>query len=132
MKINLLSLLALALLAGCHARGLATKTVMVYESRNALQCETSGIQPAESAARLSIADIEVMETHCGQRTGVAYPAACGMGTPAILVHTIAEADLDAAKQAGFQPVADLVNNENAMGYELIACKEGARPNSQLQ
>jgi len=126
MKFYLPFLLTLVLLGGCNAGDSATKAVMIYESRNALQCETAGIQPAESAAKLSIVDVEVMETHCGQKTGVAYPAACGMGTGAILVHAIAEADLDAAKQVGFQPVADLVNSETGTGYELIACEDESR------
>lgn len=132
MKIYLFFLLTLALLGGCNAEDSTTKTVMIYESRNALQCEASGIQPAESAAKLSIVAVEVMKTYCGQKTGVAYPAACGMGTAAILVHAIAEADLDVAKQAGFQPVADLVNSENGTGYELIDCEGGSRLNRQLQ
>lgn len=132
MKIHLLFLLALVLLGGCYAGNSTTKTVMIYESRNALQCETSGIQPGESVAKLSMVAVDIVETHCGQKTGVAYPAACGMGTAAILVHVIAETDLAAAKQAGFQPVADLINHANGTGYELSVCGDETKPNSQLR
>ncbi len=96
---------------------------MVFESRNALQCETTGISPNDSAAKLSKAGIEAMETQCGQRTGVAYPAACGMGTGTLLIHKIAQTDLEAAKQAGFEAVSELVNLDEGRGYEFIDCSE---------
>lgn len=119
MKIHLSLLTSLVLLSGCNAGD----PVMVYESRNALQCETTGISPSDSAAKLSTANIEIIETHCGQRTGVAYPAACGMGTGTILLHKIAETDLDAAKKIGFQAVSELVNIDQGTGYEFIECKD---------
>lgn len=123
MKIHLSLLIALVLLSGCNAG----EPVMVYENRNALQCETTGISPADSAAKLSSANIEILETHCGQRTGVAYPAACGMGTGTILIHRIAEVDLDAAKEIGFQAVSELVNLDEGTGYEFIECEEANQP-----
>jgi len=46
MRIYLSFCTALVLLSGCDA----AEPVMVYESRNALQCETTGISPADSAA----------------------------------------------------------------------------------
>ncbi|WP_417549985.1 hypothetical protein [Methylophaga sp.] len=119
MKIHLSLLTSLVLLSGCNAGD----PVMVYESRNALQCETTGISPSESAAKLSAEDIEVTETVCGRRTGVAYPAACGMGTGTILIHKIAEADLAVAKKIGFQKVAELVDLDAGTGYEFVDCEK---------
>lgn len=95
---------------------------MIYESRNALQCETTGLSPSESAAKLSAEDIDVTETVCGRRTGVAYPAACGMGTGTILIHKIAEADLAVAKNVGFQQVSELVDLDAGTGYEFVDCE----------
>lgn len=118
MKIHLSLLTSLVLLSGCNAGD----PVMVYESRNALQCETTGISPSESAAKLSAEDIEVTETVCGRRTGVAYPAACGMGTGTILIHKIAETDLAVAKNIGFQEVSELVNLDAGTGYEFVDCE----------
>ncbi|HAO26252.1 MULTISPECIES: hypothetical protein [unclassified Methylophaga] len=119
MKLRLTILTSLVLLSGCAVE----EPVMVYESRNALQCETSGISPTDSAEKLSTANIEVIETHCGQRTGVAYPAACGMGTGTILIHQIPQADLVAARQIGFQAVSELINLDEGTGYEFLECDE---------
>lgn len=96
---------------------------MIYESRNALQCETTGISPSESAAKLSAEDIEISETVCGRRTGVAYPAACGMGTGTILIHKIAKVDLAVAKNIGFQEVSELIDLDAGTGYEFVECED---------
>jgi hypothetical protein len=44
---------------------------LVYTSREALQCESDGITPAESAQRLIDAGVDVIESTCGLITGVA-------------------------------------------------------------
>lgn len=119
MRIYLSFFTALVLLSGCNAG----EPVMVYESRNALQCETTGISPADSTAKLAAENIEVTETYCGRRTGVAYPAACGMGTGTIMVHQIAEADLAAATDIGFQNVSELVDLDAGTGYEFVDCED---------
>ena len=64
-----------------------------------------------------------VEMLCGQRTGVAYPAACGMGTGTILIHQIPQADLVAARQIGFQAVSELINLDEGTGYEFLECDE---------
>lgn len=66
--------------------------------------------------------ITVNKTYCGHKTGVAYPAACGMGNGAIVVHEIAEKDVPAAQQAGFQKASELVNKQQGTGYETVECE----------
>ncbi|HAD30439.1 MAG TPA: hypothetical protein DCE77_02565 [Methylophaga sp.] len=119
MRIYLSFCTALVLLSGCDA----AEPVMVYESRNALQCETTGISPADSVAKLAAENIEVTETYCGRRTGVVYPAACGMGTGTILIHQIAEAELVTARNIGFQEVSELVDLDAGTGYEFVDCED---------
>lgn len=119
MRIYLSFFTALILLSGCNTG----EPIMVYESRNAQQCETTGITPADSAAKLAAENIEVTETYCGRRTGVAYPAACGMGTGTILLHQIAEADLVTARNIGFQEVSELIDLDAATGYEFVDCED---------
>lgn len=119
MKLLPVLIVTLVLLSACGV----DEPVLIYQDRNALQCESSGISPADSASKLSAMNIEVLDTYCGQRTGIAYPAACGMGTGAILIHQVAQADLDGARQAGFEPVAALVNLEQGTGYEFVECEQ---------
>lgn len=119
MRIYLSFFTAVILLSACNA----AEPVMVYESRNALQCETTGISPSDSSAKLAAQDIEVTETFCGRRTGVAYTAACGMGTGTILIHKIAEVDLVEARNIGFQSVSELVDLDAGTGYEFVDCEE---------
>ncbi|MDO8827553.1 hypothetical protein [Methylophaga sp.] len=122
MKIYSTLILSLVFLAGCSKQDSISEAVLVYENRNALQCETTGITPAQSVAKLNAAGIEVSKTHCGHKTGVMYPAACGMGTGSILIHEITQADLAAAQQAGFGIVAELLNSEQGTGYEIVECE----------
>jgi len=115
-------MLMLVFIIGCERAATTSESVMVYESRNALQCEpTSGISPADSAAKLSDAGIDMVDTYCGYKTGVMYPAACGMGTPDILIHRIAETDLSVALQTGFSLVDELTNYEQGISYEVVDC-----------
>lgn len=122
MKICTLIFITMILLSGCANEHSLSERVLVFESRQALQCETTGIDPAESAAKLFNAGITVNKTYCGHKTGVAYPAACGMGNGAIVVHEIAEKDVPAAQQAGFQKASELVNKQQGTGYETVECE----------
>lgn len=112
----------LVLLGGCAKDDTEDEMVVVYESRNALQCESSGITPAESAAKLASVSVAVKDTACASKTGIAYPAACGMGNGEILIHEIAAEDLKAAQNIGFQPVSELINSEQKTGYDIVECK----------
>lgn len=95
---------------------------MVYQDKGALQCEPeSGLIVADSAAKLTEARVDVVDSYCGYKTGVMYPAACGMGTPDILIHRIAEADLSMAQQAGFSLVDALILPEQGISYEMADC-----------
>lgn len=122
MKIFSILILSLVLLAGCSKQDSISELVLVYENRNALQCESTGITPVDSVAKLTAAGIAVSNTHCGHKTGVMYPAACGMGTGTILIHQIAQGDLPAARQAGFEEIVVLVNTEQGTGYEIVECE----------
>jgi len=117
-------MLMFALLMGCEKSEPTDESMMIYESRNVLQCEPgSGLSPAASAAKLSDTNVRVFNTYCGYKTGVMFPAACGMGTPDILIHTISESDLRAAEQMGFSPIDALIINDQDMGYEIVDCDE---------
>jgi outer membrane lipoprotein SlyB len=122
MKIYSILILSLVFLAGCSKQDSISERVLVYENRNALQCESTGIVPSDSVAKLSAAGVAVSKTHCGHKTGVMYPAACGMGTGSILIHEIAQENLPAARQAGFEAVAELVHVEQDISYEIVECE----------
>ncbi|ODN65642.1 hypothetical protein [Methylophaga muralis] len=122
MKIFSILILSQVFLIGCSKQDSISELVLVYENRNALQCESAGISPSDSVAKLTAAGIAVSKTDCGNKTGVMYPAACGMGTGTILIHEIAQQDLPSARQAGFEEVAELVNIDQGTGYEIVQCE----------
>lgn len=123
MKFLSVMMLMFAFLMGCEKSEPATESVMIYESRDVLQCEPgSGLSPADSTAKLSDNNVMIFETYCGYKTGVMFPAACGMGTPDILIHAISEKHLKAAEQVGFSPIDALIINDQDIGYEMVACE----------
>lgn len=95
--------------------------VLVYGDREVRQCESDGISPEASAQILINAGIDVLQSTCGLRTGVAFPDVCGGATADILVHKIRSVNLADAEQLGFQEISTLVDAAAGTSYELVDC-----------
>ena len=96
---------------------------LVYVDREVRQCESDGISLEASAQSLISAGIDVLQSTCGVRTGVEYPAVCGGGTADILVHEIRDVNLPDAEKLGFQEIGTLVNASAGTSYLLIDCSD---------
>ncbi len=94
---------------------------LVYADREVRQCESDGMSPEASAQILINAGIDVLQSTCGIRTGVEYPAVCGGGTADILVHEIRSVNLPDAEQLGFQEISTLIDEAVGTSYELLNC-----------
>ena len=99
--------------------------VLVYESRQAIQCTTRGLTTQESAQKLVNGGIDVLESNCGVNTNLVFAAVCGAGTSDILIHKVRSANLADAEQRGFSSAATLSNPTTGIGYEKVDCDTGA-------
>ena len=137
-KITLLLLTAAtcATLGACGGGGESTEDplrservslgdVLVYESRQAIQCTSRGLTTQESAQKLVNGGIDVLESNCGVNTNLVFAAVCGAGTGDILIHKIRSANLADAEQRGFSSVATLSNPTTGIGYAKVDCDTGA-------
>lgn len=97
--------------------------ILVYADREARQCESDGVSPEASAQILITAEVEILQSTCGIRTGVAFAAVCGGGTADILVHEIRSVNLPDAEELGFQEISTLINAAADTGYELVDCDD---------
>ena len=95
---------------------------LVYIDNNAVQCESNGFSPHETAAILQDNGITVTRSFCGYLTGLVVAAVCGMGNSAINLHLINKGDLQEAGELGFLPVSMLVIAEDS-GYVEADCPE---------
>lgn len=96
---------------------------LVYADREVRQCETDGVSPEASAQILINAGIDVLQSTCGIKTGIEYPAVCGGTTADILVHEIRSVNLPDAEQLGFQEIGTLTNAAAGTSYELLDCAD---------
>ena len=103
----------------------STGDVLVYESRQAIQCTTRGLTTQASAQKLVNGGIDVLESNCGVNTNLVFAAVCGAGTSDILIHKIRSANLTDAEQRGFSSVATLINPTTGIGYAKVDCDTGA-------
>jgi len=94
---------------------------LVYVDREVRQCESDGVSLESSAQILINAGIDVLQSTCGIRTGVLYPAVCGGATADILVHEIRSVNLPDAEQLGFQEIGTLIDAAAGRGYQLVDC-----------
>jgi|SRR5688572_10521758 len=99
--------------------------VLVYESRQAIQCTTRGLTTQQSAQKLVNGGIDVLESNCGVNTNLVFAAVCGAGTGDILIHKIRSTNLADAEQLGFSSVATLNNPTTGIGYAKVDCDTGA-------
>jgi hypothetical protein len=98
--------------------------ILVYESRQAIQCESRGLTTQASAQKLVNGGIDVLESNCGVNTGMVYAAVCGNGNGDILIHKIRSANLADAEQRGFNSVDELRNPTVGIGYAKVDCDTG--------
>ncbi len=96
---------------------------LVYADREVRQCESDGVSPEASAQILIDAGIDVLQSTCGFKTGVNYPAVCGGETADILVHEIRSVNLPDAKALGFEEISTLVDAARGTSYELLECAD---------
>jgi len=99
--------------------------VLVYESRQAIQCTTRGLTTQASAQKLVNGGIDVLESNCGVNTNLVFTAVCGAGTGDILIHKIRSSNLAVAEQRGFSSVDTLRNPTTGIGYVKVDCETGA-------
>lgn len=94
---------------------------LVFISKGAIQCESTGLAPEITAKALTDAGISVIQSQCGQLTDVMFMARCGAGTGDINLHQIAKQDISTAQSLGFEPVSSL-KTESSKGYTISECK----------
>ncbi len=94
---------------------------LVYVDREVRQCESDGVSLESSAQILINAGIDVLQSTCGIKTGVQYPAVCGGATADILVHEIRSVNLPDAEQLGFQEIGTLIDAAAGRSYQLVDC-----------
>ena len=99
--------------------------VLVFESRQAIQCDTRGLTTQQSAQKLVNGGIDVLESNCGVMTGFVYAAVCGNGNGDILIHKIRRVNLADAEQRGFESVDTLRDPVAGIGYAKVDCDTGA-------
>ena len=99
--------------------------VLVYESRQAIQCTSRGLTSQASAQKLVNGGIDVLESNCGVNTNLVFAAVCGAGNGDILIHKIRSSNLADAEQRGFSAVATLSNPTTGIGYAKVDCDTGA-------
>ena len=100
--------------------------VLVYESRQAIQCTARGLTTQESAQKLVNGGIDVLESNCGVDTDLVHATLCGLGTNEILIHKIRSSNLADAEQRGFSSVDTLRNPTTGIGYAKVDCDTGAQ------
>ena len=128
----LLTTVTCAMLGACGGGGESAEDppvrigdVLVFESRQSIQCGTRGLTTQQSAQKLINGGIDVLESSCAAMTGFAYATVCGNGTGDILIHRIRRANLEDAEERGFVPVDELRDPLVGSGYVRVDCDTGA-------
>ena len=99
--------------------------VLVFESRQAIQCGSRGLTTQQSAQKLVNGGIDVLESNCGVVTGVVQAAVCGIRTHDIIIHRIREVNLADAERLGFDSVVTLRDPVQGIDYAKVDCDTGA-------
>ena len=97
--------------------------ILVYADREVRQCESTGISLEASAQFLIYAGIDVLQSTCGIRTGVAFPDVCGGRTADILAHEIRSVNLPDAEKLGFYDIRTLIDPSAGTNYQFVDCAE---------
>ncbi len=100
MNIKLFLPILLTTLTACQSISGSLKTVDVYRSDNARQCEkNSGIAP--ETMRRDLGDIHVYQMRKDYLRGMMFPTVCGGATGSVNVYTIDADKVQAAQARGF-------------------------------
>lgn len=94
---------------------------IVFIETGAVQCDPNGVSKEETADLLSVNGITVLDSQCGDLTGILFAAQCGSPSPDINLHTVPTESLSAAIALGFKPVSALAQ-EDDVGYIVKDCK----------
>jgi len=114
----------LVLATACSGGGEATtdpSDVLIFTDSGARQCESGGMSPDESAQALIVAGVDVLQSRCGIRTGVAYAAVCGGETGQIILHEIRAVNLPTARQLGYELASTLIDPVMGTSYQSVDC-----------
>ena len=95
--------------------------MLVFVDLEVRQGASDGVSLVSRAQILINAGIDVLQSTCGIRTGVQYPAVCGGATADILVHEIRSVNLPDAEQLGFQEIGTLIDAAAGRSYKLVDC-----------
>lgn len=98
--------------------------VLVFQSRQSIQCGSKGLTPDQGAQRLINGGIDVVRSGCGAMTNVAFPAVCGNANGEILLHEIRRENLPDAERLGLQSIETLRNPTDGAGYVWTDCDTG--------
>lgn len=98
----------------------ASKSAVVYETKGDKQCEQGGLTLQQSSIKLMDAGITLTQSFCGKKTGFSVMTMCGGATNNILLHLIADTDIEQANAIGFQPIEKLATGDGK-GYETTPC-----------
>lgn len=96
------------------------ETADVYIDSGARQCQYTGHPLVHTEQKLVGLGIDVLASHCGQLTGVMFPAVCGGRTEKINIHTIDAANLAQAESAGYKALTRLAQGSDP-GYQVVKC-----------
>lgn len=120
LRAALLAVTSTFLLFACAIK--PVETVTVYKSKNAVQCETSGMSVHDSANTLSSYGVTVKSSHCGVLTETMFASVCGAKTGDIVFHDIGAREEALAVELGYTNIDSLKTAELASGYAAVDCK----------
>ncbi|MEZ8142241.1 hypothetical protein [Enterovibrio sp. FF113] len=107
-------------LSGCAIK--QSKDVTVYQSRGAVQCETTGSTVQESRDKLMSIGVSVESSQCARLNDLMFASVCGGKTADILVHSVNARDLKVVQEMGFTLVSELESAESEAGYTIVPCE----------
>ncbi|MEZ8127701.1 hypothetical protein [Enterovibrio norvegicus] len=119
-RFALLAVTSIFLLSACAIK--PAETVTVYKSKNAVQCETSGMSVHDSANTLSSYGVTVKSSQCGVLTEVMFASVCGAKTGDIVIHDIGAREEALAGELGYISIDSLKTGEVASGFAVVDCK----------
>lgn len=104
------------------AGGASDERVEVYKSAGGRQCEAeSGVSIETMRAALDARRIAVASAACGVMAGVQFIAACGADDGSVNVFVIGEADLERARELGFERTDSLPPDHRGRTWRRVRC-----------
>ncbi|HID80974.1 MAG TPA: hypothetical protein EYH06_04340 [Chromatiales bacterium] len=122
MKLHMLTLLSISLIVGRSSsdnhssnNDKSDDTALVYIDNGAIQCESKGKTPAQTAQILINYGIDVISSKCAVSGAVA--TVCGGKTAGINLHEIWPQNISDAIEQGFSKAEDLEE------YQVVECQQ---------